>query len=189
VKKLPRAGLVARQFLCTVRKSDSERQGNTGAPSGKAYAVSVVMAEKTDTRQISGYKGSQDIRERAFEFACEVVKLCQKLYDGGGVGRLLVTQLLTCSSSTATMLEEGRAAESDVDFVSKCSISLKECREAWTRLRICARCRLGPPADVKELVQESSELIAIISTIIRNKRLKMKMTTPRRRSAFRLLNS
>src|SRR5262249_49722694 len=116
--------------------------------------------------------------------------LCQKLYQSGGVARLFVSQLLTCSSSTATMLEEGRAAESDADFVSKCSISLKECRESWTRLRICARCRVAPEAEVKELVQESSELIAIINTIIRNKRAKMKRTAPRRGSlASRLLNS
>jgi four helix bundle protein len=141
----------------------------------------VVMMDKGATTQISGYEGGQDIRERAFEFACRVARLCQKLYESGGVARLFVSQLLACSSSTATMLEEGRAAESDADFVSKCSISLKECRESWTRLRICARCRLGPHAEVKELVQESSELIAIISTIIRNKRLKMKTTKPGRR--------
>src|SRR5262249_4142860 len=107
------------------------------------------MIEKNDAGQISGYEGGQNVRERAFEFACKVVVLCQKLHEGGGVGRLLVSQLLTCSSSTATMLEEGRAAESDADFVSKCCISLKECRESWTRLRICARCRLGPQSDVK----------------------------------------
>jgi four helix bundle protein len=88
------------------------------------------------------------------------------------------------------MLEEGRAAESDADFISKCSISLKECRESWTRLRICARCGLGPHTDVRDLVQGSSELIAIIHTIIRNKRATMKMTPPgRRRTANRLLNS
>jgi four helix bundle protein len=127
-----------------------------------AEAVGVI--EKNATRHISGYDGGQDIRDRTFEFACRVVMLCQKLYETGGVGRLLVYQLLTCSGSTATMLEEGRAAESDADFVSKCSISLKECRESWTRLRICARCRLGPQTEVKELVQESSELISQVSS-------------------------
>jgi hypothetical protein len=74
----------------------------------------VRMIEKSATRQISGYEGGQDIRERAFEFACQVAMLCQKLYESGGVARLFVSQLLACSSSTATMLEEGRAAESDV---------------------------------------------------------------------------
>ena len=138
------------------------------------------MVENNAKIDNSSYERGQDIRDRTFEFACRVVMLCQKLYEGGGVGRMLVYQLLTCTSSTATMLEEGRAAESDPDFVSKCSISLKECRESWTRLRICATCRLGPQTEVKELVQESSELIAIISTIIRNKRAKMAPPTRRR---------
>jgi four helix bundle protein len=147
--------------------------------------MSVGMNEKSDTRQTFRYEGGQDIRDRAFEFACRVVMLCQKLYEGGGVGRMLVYQLLTCSGATATMLEEARAAESDPDFVSKCCISLKECRESWTRLRICAKCRIGPQKDVMELVQESSELIAIINTIIRNKRLKMAASASGRRRVFR----
>jgi hypothetical protein len=42
------------------------------------------------------------------------------------------------------MLEEARGAESDADFISKCCISLNECRESWTRLRVCKRCQIGP---------------------------------------------
>jgi four helix bundle protein len=83
---------------------------------------------------------------------------------------MMVPQLITSSLSFATMLEEARAAESDADFISKCSISLKECREAWTRLRVCAECRIGPAADTQTLVTEGNELIAILTAIIRNKR-------------------
>ena len=139
------------------------------------------MGEHNPDRQGVGYAGGQDIRERAFNFACRVVALSQKLYEAGGVSRLLVPQLISCSASTATMLEEARAAESDADFVSKCCISLKECRESWTRLRICYRCRVGPTTEVQELVQESRELIAIISTIIGNKRSTMKPRSRRYR--------
>ena len=116
------------------------------------------------------YEDGQDIRDRAFEFACRVVTFCQRLSDLGGVGRLMVPQLLSCSLSFATMLEEARAAESDADFISKCCISLKECRESWTRLRVCTRCQIGPQADAGVLVQEGNELIAIVTTIIKNKR-------------------
>ena len=82
----------------------------------------------------------------------------------------MVPQVLNCSLSFATMLEEARAAESDADFISKCCIALKESRESWTRLRVCRRCRLGPTQDARELVQEGNELIAIVTTIIKNKR-------------------
>src|SRR5207247_7377293 len=54
------------------------------------------------------FENGQDIRDRAFEFGCRVVKFCQQLSDSGGVGRLMVPQLLSCSLSCATMLEEAR---------------------------------------------------------------------------------
>ena len=82
----------------------------------------------------------------------------------------MVPQLLSCTLSSATMLEEARGAESDADFISKCSISLKECRESWTRLRVCEACQIGPTQEASALVQEGNELIAIVTTIIKNKR-------------------
>jgi four helix bundle protein len=116
------------------------------------------------------YQHGQDIRDRSFDYACRVVGLCEQLDAGGHVGRLMVPQLLNCTLSFATMLEEARAAESDADFISKCCIGLKECRESWTRLRVCSRRRFGPAEEGHLLVQEGGELIAIVATIINNKR-------------------
>jgi len=116
------------------------------------------------------FENGQDIRDRSFEYACRVVGFCQQLDETGGVGRLMVPQLLACSLSFATMLEEARAAESDADFISKCCISLKECRESWTRMRVCGRRKIGPQQEVRELVQEGHELISIVTAIVNNKR-------------------
>jgi four helix bundle protein len=116
------------------------------------------------------YAGGQNIRERSFEFACRVVSFCEKLWEGGGVGRVMAPQLVSCSTSMAAMLEEARAAESRRDFVSKCSISLKEVREAHLRLRICGRCRIGPSEEVRSLVDEANALVSIVSAIVRNTR-------------------
>src|SRR5436309_1753910 len=132
----------------------------------------MIADEKTQHRPAS-YEDGQDIRDRSFQFACDVVGFCEKLEEGKRVGRLMVPQLLACSMSFAAMLEEARAAESDKDFISKCSIGLNECRESWTRLRVCVTCKLGPPAEARELVQEGNELIAIVTAIIRNKRRNM----------------
>ena len=120
--------------------------------------------------QHPAFEGGQDIRDRSFEFACCVVGFCQQLSDAGGVGRLMIPQLLSCSLSFAAMLEEARAAESDADFISKCSIGLKEARESWMRLRVCKRCRIGSATDASALVLEGNELIAIVTTILKNKR-------------------
>jgi four helix bundle protein len=127
------------------------------------------MSETTCSR-LTTYQGGQDIRDRSFDYACRVVGLCEKLFDAGGVARLMVPQLLSCSLSFATMLEEAPAAESDDDFISKYSIGLKECRESWTRIRVLRRCGKGPASDANALEREANELIAIVTTIIKRKR-------------------
>jgi four helix bundle protein len=90
-----------------------------------------------DEHDRADFEDGQDIRDRAFRFACRVVRFCQALHDRGGVGRMMVPQLLSCSTSVPSMLEEARAAESRRDFISKCCIGLKEAREAHVRLRVC----------------------------------------------------
>ena len=132
------------------------------------------MEKHDDFKQPPTYQSGQDIRDRTFAFACRVVRFCQKLNEASGVGRLMVPQIVNCTTSTAAMLEEARAAESDADFISKCCVSLKECRESWTRLRVCEACAIGPPAEARELVNESNQLVAIIATIIQNKRRSMR---------------
>ena len=116
------------------------------------------------------FKDGQNIRDRTFEFGCRIVNFCDRLYDRGGVARVMAPQLLRCGTSIPAMLEEARAAESRRDFISKSSISLKECRESWTRLRVCEACGIGPAGEASQLVCEANELVAIISSIIRNTR-------------------
>jgi four helix bundle protein len=132
----------------------------------------MIEDDETSNRP-SSYEDGQDIRDRSFQFACDVIGFCERLDEGKRVGRLMVPQLLACSLSFAAMLEEARAAESDKDFISKCSVGLKECRESWTRLRVCLKGNLGPEAEARELVQEGNELISIVTAIIRNKRRNM----------------
>ena len=116
------------------------------------------------------YENGQDIRGRAFEYACSIVGFCEELMMAGGVGRLTVPQLLNCSLHFATMPEEARASESDADLISKCCIGLKACRESWTRMRVCGRRKLGHVQSTRELIQEGNELVAIVTAIVRNKK-------------------
>ena len=129
------------------------------------------------------FEDGQDIRDRSFDYACRVVGLCEQLDGAGRIARLMVPQILSCSLSFATMLEEARAAESDNDFISKCGVGLKECRESWTRLRVCDRRHIGPPAEVKALVREGNELISIVTTIIKNKRRNVRAKRESERAA------
>ena len=123
------------------------------------------MDDSTETVE-SGH----DVRARTFEFACRVVEFCKKLYGQGGVARQMAPQLINCSTSVAAMLEEARGAESRRDFISKCSIGLKEARESHVRLRVCQRAALGPAEETAGLVDEARQSASIIGASVRNSR-------------------
>lgn len=137
------------------------------------------------------HEDGQDIRNRTFRFACRVVSFCQQVYERGGVGRMLVPQLVNSSTSFAAMLEEARAAESKRDFISKCSIGLKECRESHVRLRVMEASGIGPPEEARELSREANELIAVVTAIARNTRRNAGLSRPDRptNSKFQLPHS
>jgi four helix bundle protein len=104
-------------------------------------------------------------------------RFCQALYDRGGVGRMMVPQLLNCSTSVPSMLEEARAAESRRDFISKCCIGLKESREAHVRLCLCEANGIGPTEEARALRIESNEIVSILGAIVRNTRRNAGITT------------
>jgi four helix bundle protein len=77
-----------------------------------------------------------DIRERSFQFAVRIVKLCKYLEKSSDVSRNVLLQLLDAATSVGANLEEAKAGQSRADFIHKNAISLKEAREAnyWLRL-------------------------------------------------------
>lgn len=126
--------------------------------------------------QLQAYENGQDIRNRTYAFACRVAEFCKRLNERAGVGAVMSPQLLKCSTSVAANLEEARAAESTPDFISKCCISLKECREAHIRLRVMEKTGRGPADQAHALCAEANELVAIITAIVRNTKRNAKAT-------------
>jgi four helix bundle protein len=105
-----------------------------------------------------------DIRERAFRFACDVVELTDSLWERGRSGRTLGNQLLRAGCSVGANLEEADAAQSKADFISKCTIALKEARESHYWLRILRATR---KLSDDRLLGECNEIVAILTTIVR----------------------
>ena len=116
----------------------------------------------------------QDIRDRTFNFACDIVHYASELFQRGGVGRVLAPQLIRCGTSIGANLEEARGGESRADFISKCSIALKESRETAFRLRVADWCALGPKGKAALLAKEAGEIAAILGAIVRNARWRQK---------------
>jgi four helix bundle protein len=82
--------------------------------------------------------------------------------------RELGRQLLKAGTSVGANLEEADAGESKPDFRHKIAVSRKECRESryWLRLIAYADNRVAPVAT--PLVNEASELVAILTAIKKN---------------------
>lgn len=111
---------------------------------------------------------------RTFEFAKQIVRLCQQLGCSPGASRTLANQLLRSGTSVGANVEEGQASQSEADFVSKYSIACKEARETHYWLRLISATDLLDAARLKPHVDECNELIAILTSIIIKMRAKKK---------------
>ena len=116
----------------------------------------------------------RDIRDRTFEFANRIVKLCRTLDDSPGVSRTLANQLLRSGTSIGANVEEGQASQSTADFVSKYSIACKEARETHYWLRLLVSSEVVPQSRLSDLIDEANQLVAILTTIVKRTREGMK---------------
>jgi four helix bundle protein len=109
-----------------------------------------------------------DIQERSFGFACDLIVFCRKLPRNDDVVRRLSWQLLDAGTSIGANLEEADAAQSKRDFIAKAAIARKESRESryWLRLITFAEPRIGN--DAAPLIDESTQLYKILTSIILN---------------------
>src|SRR5882724_8410244 len=107
-----------------------------------------------------------DIRERTFEFAVRIIKLCQHLDRKPGFPRTLSYQLLKAGTSVGANIEEAQAGQSRPDFISKNSIALKEARECHYWLRLLISAKIMAEKRLAELRDEADEIKRILGSIV-----------------------
>jgi len=109
-----------------------------------------------------------DIKERTFEFGVRIVRLVNTLPRTIAGGKV-AGQLVKSGTSIGANVEEADGAESKRDFVHKMSIARKEARETRYWLRIVRATELSKNAqEISYLLQESDELVRILSAIIKS---------------------
>jgi len=113
---------------------------------------------------------NKDIKERGFSFACRIVKLYQFLARKKGGAEILGRQILRSGTSIGANLEEAAAGQSKADFISKCNIALKEARETYYWLRLLIKTEVVTVNKLGDLANESNELVAILTTIVKKSR-------------------
>jgi four helix bundle protein len=107
--------------------------------------------------------GENDLQERLFRFAIDVIKMLRNL-KGESELMVIKPQLIKSVTSSGANYEEAQGAVSRADFGYKVGISLKEMRESNYWLRILKE--LYPKnSEIERLVRESFELKNILGTI------------------------
>ena len=119
----------------------------------------------------------RDLSERLLDFGVRVIRVVEAM-PGTLVCRRIGDQLLRCGTSVGANYEEARAAESTPDFVHKLQLSLKEVRESYYWLSLMSKANTLPPTQLKELIDESHQLRAILSKAVATAKGKAKPPEP-----------
>jgi four helix bundle protein len=108
-----------------------------------------------------------EIADRTLAYAIRAVRLfrhLQKQRDGAAL--IIGRQYLRSATSVGANLAEAISGETKKDFVHKLSIAQKEARESLYGLRILTATEVVSTSRLEPLVQETTELIAILTAII-----------------------
>ena len=108
-----------------------------------------------------------DLEERLIAFAVRVIRTTEAL-PATPTGNHIRNQLLRSGTSAAPNYGEAQSAESRADFIHKLKIVLKEMRETRVWLLMVLKAELIKPGEaLNELLQETSELIAIFAASLK----------------------
>ncbi|MEX1326949.1 MAG: four helix bundle protein [Desulfobacterales bacterium] len=110
-------------------------------------------------------KKSNIIKERTYKFALEIIFLFKRMLAQNEF--ILSKQLIKSGTSIGANVEEATAAQSRKDFISKMAISSKEAREKNYWLRLLRDSNLCEGIDYTELIKESEEIKAILTSIVK----------------------
>lgn len=113
-----------------------------------------------------------DLEERWVNFAGDIALFC-KAIPNHFTGQYYGNQLLRSAGSSALNFGEMQGSLTDKDFKNKATISLKELKESRMNLKILTKIQYGNNSELRQLLDEVEQLIKIIATIIKNKKLIM----------------
>jgi len=116
-------------------------------------------------RQMRG-RLPEDFRQRVKRYAAGVIRCYAKLPKAREEVRVLGKQLLRSGTSVAAHTREASRARSDEEFASKLGGALQEADESQLWLELLREECAIDPALTQPLEQESSELMAIFTTMI-----------------------
>lgn len=109
------------------------------------------------------------IKDKSYLFAVRIIKLC-KMLSSEQREFVLSGQLIRSGTSIGANVEEGAAAQSRKDFISKFSIALKEAKESHYWLRLLKDCNYLDEKQFASIIADCNEVIVVLTKILKTTR-------------------
>ena len=110
-----------------------------------------------------------DLRERTFEFARRIIRLCGSL-PRSTVTPVLRDQLLRSDTSVGANYREARRGRSKAEFLSRAGECLRELDESLYWIELIRAEGLVPTEQLRDILDETDQLIAIFVKLIKTGR-------------------
>ena len=105
----------------------------------------------------------QDLKARTKQFALDTIRYCRKLPSGDEF-QILRRQLIRSATSTASNYRAAQRAKSKADFINKLGTAEEEADESLLWLECLAELATCEHAELKRLLREADELVAILTS-------------------------
>ena len=112
---------------------------------------------------------ADDLRLRTKNYALRIIRLFRAL-PKSVEAQVMGKQLLRSGTSVGAQFREGYRAKSKADFISKLTGSIQELDESLYWLELLGESKVLALEKLAPLLQETNELIAILTTIIKGQR-------------------
>ena len=106
---------------------------------------------------------SRIISERAFRFACRIVKLCETLSPRSHSARKIADQLFDSGTSIGANAWESQGGQTKPDFVATLAIARKESWETIFWLKLAVATSVATKEEVAWELDEAQQLKAMIT--------------------------
>lgn len=108
----------------------------------------------------------EDLEERTFRFAVEVIKLVNKLPRNSG-NQVIGNQEIKAVTSVNSNVVQGRAGVSKKDFINHYKIARKEAKESHRWLEMLKATNNVFQEEFEKLIKENIEIIKILVSCIK----------------------
>lgn len=108
-----------------------------------------------------------DIYDRCFAFAAKIAQILLSLPKNPFISEY-TKQLIRSSGSIGANLTEADGAITKKDFINKLCIARKEAKESIHWLKLIQSISIEENEELKNLIQENTEIMLILSKIIQN---------------------